>query len=276
MTRLTLLTPLAVTLAVAQSASPPAFEVASIRQNNRYEWIRRPWNTNLRCAAGPHCGVSGSRFTEEAASLVDLIGDAYAVQRYQISSLPDWADSGHDVYDIDARVAGNRTPTVAEARAMLQTLLADRFHLQLHREPKDLPVYALVVPKNGSKLTPSEDGCKILGRGGDALVKDAQAYHYWAGVTQVLSGFTDRPVIDKTGFEALYYCTTKGEYPFEMLRDLPSGGGARGDLQPAPADDATGPSIFTLIQDKWGLKLESQKQPLDMLVIDHVERPTEN
>ena len=278
--RLALFTLLAA-LASAQSAPPPSFEIASIRQNKRYEWIRRPWNTNLQCAAGPHGCVSGNRLTEDAASLMDLIGDAYGVQRYQISGLPGWGDSAHNVYDIDARVAENRTLTKIEARAMLQTLLADRFHLQLHREPKNLPVYALVVATNGakktgSKLIPSEDGCKILGAGGDALVKDSLAFHRWITVTSVLSGFVDLPVVDGTGFDAPYYCTSKGEYPFEMLRDLPSSGGARGDFQPAPADDSTGPSVFTLIQDKWGLKLEPRKELLDILVIDHVDRPTEN
>jgi uncharacterized protein (TIGR03435 family) len=277
MTKLTWMALLAAAgLASAQSA--PAFEVASVRQNKRYEWIRRPWNTNLQCAAGPRGGVCGNRFTEETASLMDLSGDAYGVRRFHIFGLPDWGDSGHDVYDIDARIAGGRTPALEEARVMLQTLLADRFHLKLHRETKDLPIYALVVPKNGSKLTPSKDGCKILGVGGDALVKDALAVQKWAGVEQALSRFADRPIIDKTGFDATYYCTSDGQYPFEMLRDLPTGGGARGDFQPASTspDDSTGPSIFTLVRDKWGLKLEPQKAPLDVLVIDHVERPTDN
>jgi uncharacterized protein (TIGR03435 family) len=119
--------------ATAQTVSSPAFDVASIKQDKRYAWIRRPWNSNLQCPTGPHCGVSGNRFTEEAASLMDLIGDAYGVRPYQISGLPSWGDSGHYVYDIDARVAEGRTPTLAEARSMLQTLLTDRFNLKLHR-----------------------------------------------------------------------------------------------------------------------------------------------
>ncbi len=267
--KLALLTMLSA-LACAQSVTASSFEVASIRQNTRYSWIRRPWNTSLPCAAGPHGAVCGNRFTEEVASLLDLIGDAYSVRPYQISRLPDWGDSAHDVYDIDARVTGGRTPTVGKARAMLQTLLADRFHLKLHHETKDLPVFALVPAKNGPKLKPAQEGC-------NAHSDDALAFQKWAGVTQMLSHFADRPVIDKTGFDAPYYCALDGQDPFTVFLELASAGDARGDRpQAAAPDDSNGPSVFTLLEEKWGLKLESQKAPLDVLVIDHVERPGDN
>ncbi len=176
-----------VVLVKAQTEAPPTFEVASVRQDKRYSWVRRPWSANVDCGPIAKCGLLGNRFNEEFASLDDLIMDAYKVKRFQIAGLPSWGDTGQDVYDVEAKVEGDH-PTLDQARRMLQTLLADRFQLKLHHEQRELPVYALVPGKNGSKLVPTEKPCMLPGgRGGDTG-GDLSLIQQWAIVPEILSG----------------------------------------------------------------------------------------
>jgi len=144
-----------VTMLLAWAAAlgaQPTFEVASVRPRVMSGgFVRRAWSARIECPPF-HCGIAGMRFTEEAASLVDLIMDAYQVRRFQIAGVPNWGDTGQDVYDIAAKFPEGQTPTLEMARRMLETLLAERFQLKLHHETRDLPVYALVVGKSGSKL----------------------------------------------------------------------------------------------------------------------------
>src|SRR5580765_5242991 len=178
----------------AQSDAPPAFEVASVKLHVLPEgYLRRSWSANIECPPW-HCGIAGTRFTEDVASLADLIIDAYRVRRYQIGGLPNWGDSGRDVYDVAAKVGGDRPPTLEQARRMLQTLLADRFQLKIHHETRELPAYALTIAKGGSKLKPCEaDDDPRKG------FRDA-----WERIPEMLGAFTDRPVIDKTGYQGHY------------------------------------------------------------------------
>ena len=113
----------------------------------------------FQCPPEYHCGLTGNRFREVVVSLADLIMDAYKVRKYQIIGLPAWGDSGSDYYDLEAKVPGDATPTVDEARRMLQSLLADRFQLRIHHETRELPVYALVIGKKGIKLVPNQPAC---------------------------------------------------------------------------------------------------------------------
>lgn len=155
---------LVVGLATAQPDTPPAFEVASVKQRIRPagSFIRRVHSNSgaISCSEPAatelfDCGISGTRFSDSPASLLDLIIDAYNVRANAIFGLPSWGNSGHDVYDVTARVAGNQSPTLDQVRRMLQTLLAVRFHLTVHRETRELPVYDLVVSKKGTKLIKS-------------------------------------------------------------------------------------------------------------------------
>jgi uncharacterized protein (TIGR03435 family) len=284
-------------VAIAQSEAPLAFEVASVKQHLIPNGnIRRPSSSNLRCPPF-NCGISGNRFTEEVASLSDLMMDAYNVKRYQISGLPNWGDSGRDVYDIAAKVEGDKTPTQEQVRRMLQTLLADRFQLRVHREQKELPIFALVVAKNGPKLTrlpqegdkppapcpnpsprpemrdgPGGDkggdggrggGGRKGGGGGRQPSGDQFAFlRSWERTEEMLTAFSGRPVVDKTGFSG-FYCTLDGQDPVMAIIS-----------QISPQDDGT--SILPLVQEKWGLKLEPQKAMVEILVIDRVERPSAN
>lgn len=244
-------------LVKAQSEARLAFEVASVRQRVVSGMIRRPWSSNIHCPPLLHCGISGNKFNEEAASLTDLIMDAYAVKRFQISGLPRWGDTGFDVYDIVARVEGDKTPTIDQARRMLQALLADRFQLKLHHETRELPVYALVAAKNGPKLTPMRDACSVPGlAGGDGGRGGGGGDDGWKHLLDMLSVSQGGAVIDRTGLEGRY-CTLDGQEPLMAVTDADS-------------------TIFTAVEEKLGLKLLPQKGPVDVLVIDSVERPSEN
>lgn len=246
----------------AQSGAPLAFEVASVKGHPiREGFVRRAQSTTLQCPPF-HCGISGNRFSEEMASLADLIMDAYSVRRYQIASLPDWGDSGHDVYDIAAKVEGDRPPSPDQVRRMLQTLLADRFQLKLHHETKDLPFFALVVAKHGPKLK----SCGVEG------ASEMDTFHRsWERMAEILSMSADRPVVDKTGLQGTF-CTRDGQDPaMVVLEEL--GVGSRGVKA---GKEASGSSIFTALEEKLGLKLEPQKGPVEVLVIDWVARPSVN
>jgi uncharacterized protein (TIGR03435 family) len=100
----------------------------------------------------------------------------------------------------------------------------------------------------------------------------------WALMPELLAMYTDRPVVDRSGFAAPAYCTSDGNDPlFTLISQLPPGGGRGGEVQPRDVNvDFGANSIFTVIEEKWGMKLEPQKAPVDMIVIDHVERPSEN
>jgi uncharacterized protein (TIGR03435 family) len=195
-------------------------------------------------------------------SLRGYIEAAYGVKYYQISG-PDWIDS--QLFDISARAEGNHSKD--EIMLMLQSLLADRFKLALHREQKELPVYALVVGKNGPKLRASEsEGDFTMGpaQGGIGFQKISMtdfAARFLSRIPPI-----GRPVLDKTGLP--------GRYDF-TLSLAPQAGGNIEDAKKAIVDE--GFSLFSYALDQLGLRLEAQRAMIDMLVVDHAERtPTEN
>jgi uncharacterized protein (TIGR03435 family) len=154
--------------------------------------------------------------------------------------------------------------SLAKTRQRLQTLLADRFQLRLRRETKELPVYALVAGKNGPKLREAdEQGAMSLGRGRITARKASMER-----LAENLGNQLGRTVVDRTGLE--------GNFAFE-LEWTPDPGQPLDLLDPSPAPaDPSGPSIFTALQEQLGLKLEPQKDPVEILIIDHVEKPSEN
>jgi uncharacterized protein (TIGR03435 family) len=253
--------------------------VASVKQRIRPagSFIRRPhFNSGAISCSEPtatelfDCGVSGTRFSDSPASLLDLIMDAYNVRANAIFGLPSWGDSGHDVYDVSARSPGDRTPTLDQARRMLQTLLADRFQLKLHRETKVVPVYELVIT-NKSKLVKSAESCNPGWSGTPSLIVPVP--ERWEQLPVRLSGNADRPVIDKTGFEPeARYCLLPRQYPYSPGNLLQEA------LHPARQielpDDVIG--AVNELEGTWGLKLTPRKEPVDILVVDHVERPSAN
>ena len=231
-------------IAVAQ----PRFDAASIRptQDRRDESM----------VVNPG-GILYSR-----VRLHDVIEAAYGVKYYQVSG-PEWLEA--DSFDISARAEGSHSRE--ELMLMLQTLLADRFKLALHREQKELPVYALLVGKNGSKLRPAEDGGDVS-MGPAARGIGFQKISMTDFASRFLSRLPPigRPVIDRTGLP--------GRYDFTLSL------APRADAQPEEIKRAAfeeGFSLFAYALDQIGLRLEAQRAVIDLLVIDHIERvPTEN
>jgi uncharacterized protein (TIGR03435 family) len=238
--------------APASAAKTPGFEVASIK----------PGKTGGR----GHSLLSdpSGRFTTENATLRNLVMYAYNVRDFQVSGGPRWMDS--DTFDI---VAKPQTRVKGEQLLqMVQTLLADRFKLKFHREARELSVFALVIGKNGPKLKEAKpDGERPMNgiQGGKGELNGLGAD--MGMLARRLAAMSGRTVIDRTGL------TGKYDFKLQWTPDAPTP--MRGPDEPA-ADNAPGPSLFSALQEQLGLKLESQKGPVEILVIDSAERPSEN
>jgi len=235
------------------SGAQLGFEVASIKPN-----VSNDGRVGIGIQPGGRLSVTG-------ATVKMLMRQAYRIQDFQMVGGPAWLDS--DRYDIVAKAEGDANPD--QVREMVQSLLADRFQLKFHRETRELPVYALMVGKNGPKMEVSQtqgraNSMTRLGRG----EIDAQGMSM-AQLVQTLSLSVGRTVIDKTGLDGNY--NFKLEWmpePGQMI-----GPGERG--APPPVDPSL-PSIFTAIQEQLGLRLEAQKGSVEIFVIDSASKPKEN
>ena len=237
--------------ALQSETSTPSFEAVSVHVNK----------TGARGAsAGPDPG--GERFTATNAPLIMLIVLAYKVQPNHIVGMP--KSLNRTGYDIEAK--SEHPVNRDRMMIMLQSLLADRFKLALHRETKELPVYELVPGKGGPTLQQNHDGVQTSVRRG------SQGEMIFTNVTMPAFAFdlsmqVDRPVIDKTGMKESY------DFALTWTPDHLGPGILSGREQGPPLD---GPSIFTAINQQLGLKLQSAKGPVEFLTIDHIEQPTEN
>jgi uncharacterized protein (TIGR03435 family) len=265
-------------LAFAQSTPAPlTFEVASIKPSSGDDG-----RIGIQFMPGGGLRTTGT-------PLKFLITFAYDVRDFQVSGGPGWVNS--DRFDILAKsdrdaaeggpddmrkMSDAQMKTASEQmRLKLQALLADRFQLTIHRETKDAPVYALVIGKNGSKLKESEvkqgDRRRMMRMGRSEFNAEGVEIEM---LTHTLSNVLGRPVIDRTGL--------KGNYDFKLTwtPDPGQAGGPGGPPPPGveapPPPDPNGPSIFTAVQEQLGLRLESQKGPVDLIVIDRVEKLSEN
>ncbi|HEY1756852.1 MAG TPA: TIGR03435 family protein [Bryobacteraceae bacterium] len=237
---------IALAAGLATGQTPLTFEVASIRLH-----------------AGPNRGVgitlSGSRVTVTNSSVLGLITYAHNLEPYQVTGGPGWvSDYASYGWDITAS-AGSEAITRDQAKLMMRALLADRFQLRLHRETKEMPVYALVLAgKGGTKLKPSAPDAEGMMRmsGGRTIKVETTAGSLEQLVTQ-LSGTLRTPVLDKTGMTGNY------DYKLEWAPEN-------------AAPDVDAPTLFTALQEQLGLQLESRKAPVEAVVIDHAEKPSEN
>jgi uncharacterized protein (TIGR03435 family) len=278
----------------AQDADPDAnatFEVASVKAN-------KSGDNRIGIGFQP-----GGRFRATNVPLRELISAAYGTPQplpaFQITGGPKWIES--DRFDIVAKAPGDTQPgpngPPTAMFAMLRTLLADRFQLILHRESKEMAIYALVLAradgKLGPQLKPAATDCAAMmaaarGRGapppppapGERMPCGMRMFpgnlsggsSSIAKLTNVLARFVNRTVVDQTGLAGNY------DLDLQWTPDqMPQG---RGDPPPGapalPSIDPNGPSIFTAVQEQLGLKLESTKGPVSVVVIDHVEHPTED
>jgi uncharacterized protein (TIGR03435 family) len=238
---------LAVIAAPMFSQSPaPAFEVASVKTvYDNKTWAIRHVDTQLY---------------RSQTNAMQLLTWAWKVRNFQISGAPAWLTE--DRFEIQ----GTTGHPVGDdrVRLMLQSLLADRFRLKIHRETRELPVYVLVIGKSGSKLLKSngqpEPGTRGININAGKLVARDGAMD---ALAEVLTTNLDRPVLDQTGLT--------GGYDFTLTWDQPGAATAADPTAWSPM----GPAIFTPIQSL-GLKLEARKAPVEMLVIDSIDHPSEN
>jgi uncharacterized protein (TIGR03435 family) len=203
-----------------------------------------------------------------------LIMFAYGVAAYQISGAPSWV--GTDRWDIEAKTEGVQGTLPREQfTPLLRRLIEDRFQLKSRRETKKMPVYALVVTKTGFRPKPhspesSPPRPQVQFGHGSATFTDSSVASLAGNLTLNL----DRPVIDRTGI--------LGNYDFTLQwTPAPDEGGPTSiglppRAEPSQPGDSNAPSLFTALEEQLGLKLKSTKGPVDILVIGHVERPSEN
>src|ERR1700722_1241437 len=289
-------TPQIVTASFYNAPLLRAYEAVSIRPNKS---IHNPT---------PAAEFRPDGFTASNVTLQTLIQQAYGVQAYQISGAPDWLN--RDRYDLEAKLdnsladelsKGDVNQLGAEQQPMLLELLADRFRLSVHRETRELPVYALVIGKNGSKLheaTPGDtypDGLKdAMGNGHGEIMRWLRGQVIGQGISleflaHQLSRELGRLVLDRTGLSGRYDFTLQWSDGRLLAREYTVTPGSSGTVsKPMRVDPSAftntqsaqffGPSIFTALQDQLGLELlESNEQtaPAQVLVIDHAEPATE-
>jgi bla regulator protein blaR1 len=278
----------------ASTSDLPKYEVASIKPSSEEDG-------RIRMMMMPD-GISLN-----GAQVQMLLQQAFGVERDRIVGAPDWVRSKR--YDIEAKVAADDAPKmeklkVEQRRAMLLPLLEERFGLKYHHETRELPMYALVVAKSGAKLKesttpmapppgapgapggpPAPDGPGAPGGpprdrvGNPGMMKMSPGAIEANGggmqfLAHALSAIVGRSVVDKTGLT--------GNYDFSLnwtpdQGSMPSPGhGAGGPPSGDAPVDPNGPSLFTALEEQLGLKLESQKGTVDVIVIDHIDLPTEN
>lgn len=260
--------------AVASAAAPRkgiSFEAASVRPNKAGRW--------------GGLGRTADGYDQNNV-LIFYIAQAYGLANQRIQGLPDWCRMGDEEYEIHAKVADADIPEWSKSnqtqlQGALRALLADRFQLKAHFETRDAPAYALVVAKNGPKFKAAVPGAPYpsgvhdssgkptIGLGykyepdsdhGLYVAQGATIAALVQNLNDLVNGVLGRLMVDKTGLA--------GQYDYSMPIYFAWEGN--------PRADNSAPSIFDVLQDSLGLKLEPITAPVEFLVIDHVERPTEN
>lgn len=226
----------------------PSFEVATIKPSDPNDQ-----SSSLR--------IDGHRIWVENLTLATILSIAYDIHRDQILNAPAWLSN--DRYDIRGFPDLPGQPNEVQYKQMLQKLLADRFQLQFHRDTRELSTYAITVLKSGPKFAPTKSDPNSLpkqsGNGSGSRQDWTLTNSSISHLAQTLQFSLPRPVIDQTNLT--------GKYDFHLAWTP--------DTIPNPAPDAP-PGLFTAIQEQLGLKLEPTPAPAPVLIIDHVERPSNN
>jgi uncharacterized protein (TIGR03435 family) len=232
---------------VAFAQSPLVFEVATIKPTDP-------------AFGGIVMRLGGGRFSATGFTLRDLIAFAYEVDVSQVAGGPGWSAS--ERYDVLGKPEREGPLTRDIARVLLRALLTDRFQLKIHRETREMPVYVLMVGKNGSKMKPRIEGdggepTRLVFQGAKATGRNVSAKVL---AEELQAMVFDRPVVDQTGLA--------GNFDFNLSWRPETGASAPGD----PND----PDIFTAIQEQLGLRLQLEKAPAEMIVVDGAEKASEN
>jgi uncharacterized protein (TIGR03435 family) len=230
--------------AVGQSeVGRPSFEIASVKATppERQNQLRMDF-----------CGTGG-RFVVGGTPVFWSLKYAFELKDYEIVGAPGWLTAFDSAYDIEGKPAS--PVNIAECRLMVQSLFADRFKLAVHHEMRETTVYFLKIGKNGPNL-PRGGGVKLNGSVQEAAPGRPEWPNGWTmpRLAAYLSDTTGRPVVDRTALDGTYGIT----------------------LTFSRSDTDDRPSIFTAVQEQLGLKLEPGKAPIDVLVIDHIEKPSAN
>lgn len=261
--RLSLLGLATVILAIAQTpAETPGFEVVSVKS---HELPPNQIVFRFRGASGvPEPKAQGNHYEANIATIQDLLTEAYGVYSFQIFGLPDWALApAGEHFDIDARVEGDASPSTAQLRLLLQRLLADRFQLKLHRETRPVLVYALMV-RNPAKIKEISkeqyDNQPRYSRTPERFPETSMTT--MGSLARIVQTRVDRPVLDETKLTGYYEIATPEWMQPNRARSAD------------PVEEQS--QVFSELESRDGLKLESRKDPFEVLVIDHVERPSPN
>jgi uncharacterized protein (TIGR03435 family) len=244
---------------MAANASP-SFDVATIKPS-------------VPGREGKGFGFRAGHFVTLNTDLNDLIAFAYGLHPEQIVGAPDWFAT--DLYDIEGKPDTEGRPNLKQKGIMVQKLLADRFQLRFHHDQKELSVYIISVAPGGPKMTkstggpndPQSFGLRGLGEL-NVINMSVKDFASW-----MQNGVMDRPVIDQTGL------TDRYDFPLKWTPDESQFAAFRGvdAVSPPPTDDPKAPpSLYTAIQEQIGLKMSPAKSPEDVIVIDHVEKPSAN
>jgi bla regulator protein BlaR1 len=265
-------------IAIPQTQPPVArhFEVASIKPSS---------SADQRLFYNMFNIQSGGQFTVSNITVKRLIQDAWRIKDFQISGGPGWI--GSERFDIGAKPDG--PVSVEEFQGMLQSLLADRFQLAIKENAKEMPVYALVVANGGPKIKGAHESDPNIVDLSDAPIPQsgnrprvtiirrgrltAQGLAI-ASLANTLADILGRIVLDKTGLMGMYdikleWKPDENQVAMFGAMGVPDGFGA-------PPPDWDGPTLFTALEEQLGLKLDSQKGPVEIFTIEHVERPSAN
>src|ERR1051326_4113449 len=234
-------------VSAALLAQDPAFEVATVKSNK---------SGQLGQGARP---VTGGIFYYHNGTLGSFLRQAYSLMRYQLTGGPAWMDI--DRWDIEGKVGEEKRDMVWP---MMRTLLADRFQVKLHRETHQMPVYWLTVDKKGRKMNPSGEGKGGRVRNGKGLLEADDLT--MPMLARWLEQAMERPVVDRTGLSGGYNVRLKWTVGVGEVGYDPS----------EAAVDSGLPTLFTAIQENLGLRLESGRGPIEVVVIDRAEKPSDN
>jgi uncharacterized protein (TIGR03435 family) len=255
---------------------PHEFEVASIKEN-----VSGSDNASVRAQPGGRVSVSNN-------SLRSIIRNAYSVQNYQIVGGPDWINTVR--WDITAKAPEDAPPQ--QLLLMLRTLLADRFKLVIRNETREMPIYALSIARADGRLGPqlrsSNTDCAAIFAAAKAKgeapppttngrptcgTRTTRGNMMTTGVAMSdfarnLAPFAGRPVVDKTGLS--------GVFDLDLTWTPEQGPAGPEGTQSQTAPSIDGVSLFTAVQEQLGLKLDAQRGPVDVVVIESAERPVED
>jgi uncharacterized protein (TIGR03435 family) len=277
-------------IVIASQADAPAFEVVSIRENKSP--VLDPEDSSFGF-------TPGGRFVTTNWPLLRLIPFAFALQPQQLVGVPDWVATAR--YDISAQAAGALSATAAgppgSGQLAIQRMLADRFQLAVHTETRDLPIFALTVARSGGRLGPkinkSNIDCDAIAKANMQARSDAERIEVprlpdgrsaclfshrfgrmlgggttMANFAQQVSRITSRIVHDRTGLPGGFDIDLEFTPDPTIYRD--------GAPPPGDSLDPGAPSFFTALEEQLGLRLEATRAPVEVLVIDRIEQPTEN